>query len=78
MVHNTVPFCCSQLGAASAAKSNNPTTYLPPTYHLPPQANLRLLLGPAQRRAAPVRRAEAAPRPAPCTRPAAGTASPHN
>ena len=33
---------------------------------------------PAQRLAAPVRHAEAAPRPAPCTRPAAGTASPHN
>ena len=50
-------------------KANNPTAY-----HLPqskPSA-------PAQRLAAPVLRAEAAPRPAPCTRPAAGTASPHN
>ena len=26
----TVPFCCSQLGTASAAKKNHPTTSLPP------------------------------------------------
>ena len=73
---HTVPFCCSQLGAASAAKSNHPTDppSLPPSH--PPQANLRLVS--EGRRAAPVRHAEAAPRPAPCTRPAAGTASPHN
>ena len=32
---DTVPFCCSQLGAASAAKSNHPTTSLP-TYLTPP------------------------------------------
>ena len=31
---NTVPFCCSQLGTASAAKSSRPHR---PPYHLPPQ-----------------------------------------
>ena len=34
---HTVPFCCSQLGAASAAKSNHPTSHhLPPTSLPPP------------------------------------------
>ena len=61
---NTVPFCCSQLGTASAAKSNHPTTS-----HLP-QANLRLPLrgsprpcgAPRRRRG---RRLAPGPRPAP-------------
>ena len=45
-------------------------TYLPPTSHRSKPS------APAQRLAAPVRRAEAAPRPAPCTRPAAGPPRP--
>ena len=64
-------------GLCGKVKLAPPPTYLP-TYLPTTTANLRLLLGPAQRRAAPVRRAEAAPRPVPCSRPAAGTASPHH
>ena len=42
MVHNTVPFCCSQLGTASAAKSNWPHhLHLPPSHQGKPSAPAR-------------------------------------